>query len=126
MNPGRIILRNLLSREFPTENIRVIRPDGEAIDGVDACASLSDLPWKADLVVVSVAASAVLPIIEEALAGDKAASMILIPGGLGETEAGKADAKRILDQMANARAKGLPTPVLVGPNCLGIRSNPGR
>ena len=28
--------------------------------------------------------------------------------------------------MANARAKGLPTPVLVGPNCLGIRSNPGR
>lgn len=126
MNPGRIILRNLLSREFPTENIRVIRPDGEAIDGVDACASLSELPWKADLVVVSVAASAVLPIIEEALAGDKAASMILIPGGLGETEAGKADAKRILDQMANARAKGLPTPVLVGPNCLGIRSNPGR
>lgn len=126
INPGRVILRNLLREAFPAENIRVIRPDAEPIDGVACCPSLTALPWRADLVVVSVAAPQVPGIIDEVLATGKAASMILIPGGLGETEAGKADARRILDEMAKARAAGRPTPVLVGPNCLGIRSRPGR
>lgn len=126
VNPGRIILRNLLREGFPPEDIRVIRPDSEPIDGVACCPSLTDLPWRADLVVVSVAAPQVPGIIDEVLATGKATSMILIPGGLGETEAGKAHARRILDEMARARSAGKDAPVLVGPNCLGIRSRPGR
>lgn len=126
VNPGRVILRNLLREQFPTGSIRVIRPDGEAVDGVAAARSISDLPWRADLVVVSVGAKQVPGVIEEALATGKAASMVLIPGGMGETEEGKAADRAVRQSLAKARAEGRFTPVLVGPNCLGLRSVPGR
>lgn len=126
VNPGRIILRNLLREEFPAENIRIVRPDSEPIDGVRCVASIGDLPWRADLVVVAVGAQQVPGIVGETLRLEKAASMVLIPGGMGETDEGQEADQAVRAEMARARAEGRFTPVLVGPNCLGIRSLPGR
>ncbi|MFW6369509.1 MAG: CoA-binding protein, partial [Myxococcota bacterium] len=128
-NIGRIILRNLLRDGFPSEQIRVVRPGAspeERIDGVTCCPSISELPWEADLMVVAVAADAVPAVVDEVLETGKAASLVLIPGGMGETEAGKAHQRRIEEALEQARSQGRPAPVLVGPNCLGIRSRPGR
>jgi acyl-CoA synthetase (NDP forming) len=126
VNPGRIILRNLLREKFPTDAIRVIRPDGEAVDGVAGCTSISALPWVADLVVVAVGAREVPGILEESVATGNARSLVLIPGGMGETDEGKETDRLARDTFFGARAAGRPTPVLVGPNCLGLRSVPGR
>lgn len=126
VNPGRVILRNLLHDEFPVENIRVLRADCADVDGVACCPSITALPWRADLVVVAVGAQQVPEVIQEALRTGKAASMVLIPGGMGETEEGQEADQAVRKAMAAARAEGRYTPVLVGPNCLGIRSRPGR
>ncbi len=126
LNPGRVILRNLIREDFPVDGIRVIRGDCEEVDGVKCCPSLGDLPWRADMIVVAVGAQQVPDIIQEALQTGKAASMVLIPGGMGETEDGKEADRAVRQAMAKARDEGKYTPVLVGPNCLGIRSHPGR
>ncbi|MBP7126081.1 acetate--CoA ligase family protein [Myxococcota bacterium] len=126
VNPGRIILRNLIREGFPREDIRVIRGDVEEVDGVACCPSLTALPWKADLVVVAVSAGQVPGILEEAIATGKAAGMVLIPGGMGETEEGQEADQAARRALGEARESGRPAPVLVGPNCLGLRSRPGR
>ncbi len=125
-NPGRIILRNLLREEFPLEDIRVIHPGGGEIDGVACVDDLEALPWCADLMVLAVGAARVPGIIERIIAGDHARSIVLISGGMDETEHGKEAAERVQAAMAEARVAGRPCPVIVGPNCLGVRSRPGR
>ncbi len=125
LNPGRIILNNLQREGFPAENIRLIRPDGEGVDGAAACRSIAELPWRADLIVVAVAAKFVPDVIRETIENEKASSMILIPGGMGETEGGKETDRAVRKMIADARAAGKYVPVFVGPNCLGLMSTPG-
>jgi acyl-CoA synthetase (NDP forming) len=126
VNPGRIILRNLLREQFPTGSIRAIHPEGGEIDGVTCCRSLADLPWTADLLVVAVGAKQVPGILDEVLATNAARSIVLIPGGMDETDEGKEIARQAREAIASERAAGRPAPVICGPNCLGIRSRPGR
>lgn len=125
LNPGRIILNNLQREGFPAENIMLIRPDGEPVDGAPACKSIAELPWRADMIVVAVAAKFVPGVIREAIEHEKAASMVLIPGGMGETEDGKETDRAVRRLIAEARAAGKYVPVFVGPNCLGLMSTPG-
>jgi acyl-CoA synthetase (NDP forming) len=125
-NPGRIILRNLLREHFPLDAVRVVRPGGGAVDGVACVDSLDALPWVADMMVLAVGAAQVPDLIEQVIAGGRARSIVLISGGMEETEHGKEAAARISGAMARARAEGRPCPVIVGPNCLGVRSRPGR
>lgn len=125
LNPGRIILNNLQREGFPAENIRLIRPDGESVDGAQSCRSIAELPWRADMIVVAVAAKFVPEVIRETIEHEKAASMVLIPGGMGETEDGKETDRAVRRLIADARAAGKYVPVFVGPNCLGLMSAPG-
>ncbi|HNU69708.1 MAG TPA: acetate--CoA ligase family protein [Myxococcota bacterium] len=125
LNPGRIILNNLQREGFPIRNIRLVRPDCEPVDGVESVRSIAELPWRADLIVVAVAAKFVPDVIRETIEHEKAASMILIPGGMGETEGGKETDRAVRALIAESRAAGRYVPVFVGPNCLGIQSVPG-
>jgi len=125
LNVGRIILRNLLRDGFPSSDIRVIRDDCDTIDNVACTPSINDLPWKADIMVVAVAAAQVPQVVSEAVTQEKASSMVLIPGGMGETEAGR-EADRKARELLETAARVGRAPVIVGPNCLGIRSRPGR
>ncbi len=124
-NVGRTILRNLLREGFEPSKIRVVRPDTEAIDGVVCVGDVAELPWKADLMVVAVSASAVPEVIDRTTACNAAHSVILIPGGMGETETGQEIANRTRSTLARRRSEGKETPLVVGPNSLGIRSLPG-
>jgi acyl-CoA synthetase (NDP forming) len=126
-NPGRIILRNVLRAGFPFEALRVVKPGVDTIDGVACVPDLAALPGgRTDLLIVAVDAAQVPGVVEEVCGDDRAAGVVVIPGGLGET-AGTADrARRIGDALARARASEAGGPVINGGNCLGIRSRKGR
>jgi acyl-CoA synthetase (NDP forming) len=121
MNPGRIILRNLKQSEgIAYGHLFAVHAKEKAIDGVPCVPSVDALPETVDLAVVSVPAPAATEVVE-ALAGGRAESVILIPGGFGE--AGGADLEaRLRAALAAAHARPDGGPVLVGGNCLGIVS----
>ncbi len=121
MNPGRIILRNLKQSDgIAYGHLFAVHAKEKAIDGVPCVPSVEALPETVDLAVVSVPAPAATEVVE-ALAGGRAESVILIPGGFGE--AGRADLEaRLRATLAAAHARPDGGPVLVGGNCLGIVS----
>jgi acyl-CoA synthetase (NDP forming) len=122
MNLGRVILDNVLGAGFPRESVTVVKPGTDEIGGVRCVPDLGSLD-RVDLLVVAVDAGQVPGLVEEAVAGGVSRTMILIPGGLGEREGSEEHAARILAALGDAAD---PRPVVVGGNCMGIRSVPGR
>ncbi|MBE9539486.1 MAG: CoA-binding protein, partial [Proteobacteria bacterium] len=125
MNFGRIILKNLLASGYPQSQLTIIRPGESEIDGVACAASLTTLPHKLDLLVIAVGASAVFTLVDELIDTNAAESVILIPGGLGETQA-SIDVTAKMDARINAaHARPEGGPIFLGGNCLGVVSHPG-
>ena len=125
-NPGRVILRNILNEGFDPERITVVKPGTDRIDGVRCVPDIASLPEKVDLFVIVLPAAATPAFVAELIEGDRAESMIVIPGGLEEKSGGDALATRMRDALAGARTHEDGGPVINGGNCLGIRSRPGR
>ena len=126
-NPGRIILHNVLRAGFDSEHVVIINPGVETIAGVRCVADLGCLPGgRVDLLIVAVDANQVPGVVEQVCRDRRAESMIVIPGGLGETAGSTERAARIAGALATARATAWGGPVLNGGNCLGIRSRAGR
>jgi len=125
MNFGRIILHNLVDSGYAKERMTILRPGETEIDGVKCVANLQALTGKLDLLIVAVAADAVYELVDEIIATDAVESVLLIPGGLGETRKSKEPAAALAAKI-NA-AHGLPGggPVFLGANCLGVVSHPG-
>ncbi|MBN1945656.1 MAG: acetate--CoA ligase family protein [Bradymonadales bacterium] len=120
MNIGRVILRSLLDAGFPADRIFVIRPDGAEIDGRPSVVDLAHLPEPVDLLVLAVAATSVPAILEEVLQTGAARSVLLVSGGMGETEGGKSIQQRIFDLLETSDRS--QRPVLIGNNSLGLVS----
>jgi len=121
-NPGRIILDNLLrSPGLAPEQLAVVHGREKEIAGVPCYTDVSSLPQKYDLAVVSIPAEGALSAIEDLVAGDKAESIILIPGGF--AEAGRQDLAVAIEGVLDASHRNPGGgPVMVGGNCLGIVS----
>ena len=126
MNPGRIILRNLLAAGTPAGRITVVKPGRDELDGCRCVPSLEALPEPVDLLILSIAAAQVPDAVAAVVDGRRAESMILIPGGLDETPEGRPLAARVRERLAASRATAWGGPVINGGNCLGVRSVPGR
>jgi acyl-CoA synthetase (NDP forming) len=126
MNLGRIILGNILKMGFPKERLYVVKPGLTEIDGCRCVPTVADLPETVDLFVLTLAAEQCAPVMEELVAKEKARSVIVIAGGLGEKQGTQTTESRIVNLLAANRAAGRPTPVVNGGNCLGIYSKPGR
>ncbi len=126
VNPGRVVLRNVIGAGFPREAIHVIKPGAESIDGCSCVPDLGSLPGPVDLLVLSISAPRVPQVLEEVVRRDLARSLILIPGGLGEREGSEELASRIQEVLQKAREDGRGSPLVNGGNCLGVRSVPGR
>lgn len=122
MNPGRIILQNLLGAEgVERGRIYAVHPKESAIDGIPCVPSVTALPERVDLAIVSVPAEGARDAIREIIEAEKAHAIILIPGGFAETgEKGLAD--QIIEIIESGRSLPDGGPVLVGGNCLGIVS----
>jgi acyl-CoA synthetase (NDP forming) len=126
MNPGRIILRNVLRDGFDADAVYVVKPGATSIDGCRCVPDVASLPSCVDLLVVSVGAAQAAAAVEDAIRLHKAESLILIPGGMGERGDAAGHVDRMLGALAAARREPWRGPVISGPNSLGIRSRPGR
>jgi acyl-CoA synthetase (NDP forming) len=124
MNFGRIVLKNIIASGYDRSRLLVINPDGQEVEGARCATSLGALKEKLDLLILAVTAEVAFGIIDEVIKTDAVESVLLIPGGMGETEASREPARRMLATIEDARRAGRG-PVFVGGNCLGIISHPG-
>jgi acyl-CoA synthetase (NDP forming) len=124
MNPGRVILRNVLGFGFPPDRVTVVKPGTEQIDGVRCVPDLAALA-PVDLLVVAVGAEAAAGVVDEAADLGCAASIVLVAGGAGERPGTEPIERRIKDSVARSRQEGSTGPVVNGANCMGIRSVAG-
>ena len=126
MNFGRIILKNVVASGYSKAQLTIIKPgDDEEIDGVRCVQDLASLEQKLDLLIVAVGANAAFTVVDEVIDTDAAESVLLVPGGLGETEASRKPALAMAERINASREKGDGGPVFLGGNCLGVVSHPG-
>ena len=125
MNFGRIILRNLVGSGYPKTQLTVIRPDDAEVDGIPCVANLQSLTDKLDLLIVAVGADAVPALVDEIIASGNVESVMLIPGGLGETRKSVEPAAMMAAKINAAHGKADGGPIFLGANCLGVVSHPG-
>ncbi|MCX6112704.1 MAG: acetate--CoA ligase family protein [Proteobacteria bacterium] len=126
MNMGRIILNNVINRDFPKDRMFVIKADTKEIDGIKCVPTISELPYKVDLLVLAVGANVAGEVVKESINSNKIESVIIIPGGFAEKEGGEKLEQNIVELIQESRKTKDKGPILVGGNCLGIVSNPGR
>ncbi|MBW2368343.1 MAG: acetate--CoA ligase family protein [Deltaproteobacteria bacterium] len=125
-NFGRIILENIIANGFDPDMITIIRPGIDEIDGVRCVADLSALTDKLDLFVVAVGAEKVPDLADQIISLEKADTVMLIPGGIGEKVGSEARAQQLIDHITAAHQKPDGGPIFLGSNCLGVISHPGR
>lgn len=125
LNPGHIIVNNLLREGFPRERIAIIKPGAGAIEGCRCWPDVASLPAPVDLCILSISAAQVPGALAELIQHRKAESLIVIPGGLEEKEGTAELVGQARSALAEARAGDWRGPVICGPNSLGIRSLPG-
>jgi acyl-CoA synthetase (NDP forming) len=126
MNMGHIILNNILKNGFPRERTYVVKPGLSEIEGCRCVSRPADLPETVDLFVLTLAADQSLGVMRELVEHEKARSVIIIAGGIGEKEGSQGLEREIRSIIHRARAEGRLAPVVNGGNCLGIYSRPGR
>ncbi len=126
MNLGHFILNNILREGFPKDRVYVVKPGMEKIEGCLCVPTVADLPEAVDLFVLTLAADQSVGVIEQLISGEKARSVILIAGGIGEKKGTEALEAKIQGLLLESRKEGKLAPVVNGGNCMGIYSGPGR
>ena len=125
-NFGRIILDNILAMGFEPGNLRIIKPGLDRFQGVACIPDLKALDTKLGLLVVAVGADAVPGLVDEILETHAAESVMLITGGMGETQDTAQRAAQVMRKIDAGHAAQDGGPIFIGANCLGIISHPGR
>lgn len=125
-NFGRIILDNILAEGYEKENVTLIKPGTDDIDGVRCVPDLKSLSEKLDLFVVAIGAEQVPALVDEIVALDCAESVMLIPGGMGENEESKGRAEQVIAKINEVHMTEGGGPVFLGANCMGVISHPGK
>lgn len=126
MNPGHIILNNVLRSGFSQERVYVIKPGKDFMEGCRCVKDLASLPEPVDLLILCIDSPRVPEVIEEVVEHGRAKSVILISGGLGERQGSGTLEQRVRTVLSMSRTDEDRGPVLNGGNCLGVRSLPGR
>ena len=119
---------NLLREGYPADQITVLKPGCDEIDGVRCVPDLPALAARAgrvDLLVVALSAAQAPNLVAVCIEGNHAESLIVIPAGFEEKLGGDERASRMRAAVAEARRSADGGPLINGGNCLGIRSIPG-
>jgi len=125
MNVGRIILDNVLGNGFYPSRIKVIHPEADRIAGIPTLPNLKAIREKLDFLVLSVAAHQLPDLIDQVIDHNLAETVLLIPGGIGETKATEQRARDIRHKIQQARLRPDRGPVFLGGNSMGVLSHPG-
>jgi acyl-CoA synthetase (NDP forming) len=126
MNPGRVIVKNLLDAGYDRGAITIVKPGDDSIDGCRCVPDLASAGVTADLLVLAISSDQIPDAIDSAIANRSAESIIVIPGGLGEREGSESLEARVRASIAASRVTDWRGPVVNGGNCLGITSRPGK
>jgi len=127
-NFGRIILDNVLAEGFSKENAVILREGVEEIDGVRCLPNLNalkEIGMKLDLFIVAVGAAQVPDLVDELISLDVAETIMLIPGGMGETHDSQERAEQVIAKIDAAHGAEDGGPAFLGANCMGVISKPG-
>ena len=124
-NFGRVILNNVKDYGFPTEHLYIVKDGETEIDGVKCYPSVAALPEPIDMVVMAVPAPQLPAVIDDVSESGKVASVILIPGGVGETEGSGDLEAETRAAITRAHTRADRGPVFVGPNSMGVQSRVG-
>ena len=125
MNPGHIIVNNLLREGFARDRILIVKRGTAEIEGCRCVPDIASIPDRVDLFVLCVDAAQASAALVEIIEREKAESVVLIPGGLEEKAGSEAIVARMHAALAQSRRSAWGGPVINGGNCLGIRSVPG-
>ena len=110
---GQALVRNLVMGNF-NGRVYAVNPTSDAVSGLPAYASVSDIPGEVDLAIVAVPAEAVEDVVLDC-AAKGVHGLVVISSGFAETgEEGRQRQRRLVGL---SRSYGLR---LIGPNCLGI------
>ncbi len=126
LNPGHIIVNNLLREGFDRERIFIVKPGSRTIEGCACVPDIASLPVRVDLFVLCIDAAQSAEALAEIAERQAAESVVLIPGGLEEKSGTGPIVARMRQALAEARRSPWGGPVINGGNCLGVRSVPGR
>ena len=110
---GALLVRNLVLGDY-AGRVYVVNPAADAVAGMPAYATVSDIPGDIDVAVVAVPADAVQDVVLDC-ANKGVHGLVVISSGFAET--GEEGRKRQRKLLGLARSYGLR---LIGPNCLGI------
>lgn len=125
VNFGRNILQNVIRAGFPKEKMTIVSPGAAEIDGVSCVKDVSQVT-DVDLLIIAVGAHQIPTLIDEVIGSHRAKSVILISGGLGETEGSHDQARKMVEKIFQAHSQKGGGPVFLGGNCMGLISRPGR
>ena len=109
---GSVILSNVLQNQM---GIRIypVNPHLHEVAGLKCYPSITDIPGKIDLAVISVPAAFVLDTIKECIKKETKAA-IIVSAGFGETESGKELEVELKKTITQSKMR------VIGPNTLGI------
>ncbi len=113
---GRTILRNLLAAEF-TGTLYAVNPNASSVLGLPSYGSVTEVPARVDLAIVTVPADRVLDVFEECASAEVRTILVLAAnfGEVGE------HGQRLQDELGRrARSNGMR---VVGPNSFGLINN---
>lgn len=122
---GRVILRNVKSCGFKLDNLLAIKPGETEIDGVKCVDSVAAAGRDIDMLVLAVPADQLPAEIDKLTEAGNVKSVILVPGGVGETEGSDELAEATRAAILRARQSANGGPVFVGPNSMGVQSRIG-
>lgn len=125
LNLGHVILNNVLREGFPKERVWVVKPGLSEVEGCRCVPTVADLPETVDLFVLTLAAGQSAAVMAELVAAEKARSVIIIAGGMGEKHGMEGIEEEIKALLRKGRKEKRLTPVVNGGNCMGIYSAPG-
>ncbi len=126
LNPGHIILNNLIREGFDTSRLYVVKPGLDRLEGCRCYPDVASLPEKVDLFILAINAAQAPDTVADIIEQQKAEGLIVIPGGLEEKAGSEPLVARMRSALAASRASAWQGPLINGGNCLGIRSRPGR
>ena len=126
MNFGRVILSNILANGYDKNDIRIIKDGIQSFEGINCVADIQSLDIKLDLLVVAVGSNQVPGIAGEVIAHNASETVLLIAGGLGETEESANRARELMGSIQESHKQEGGGPVFLGANCLGVVSHPGK
>jgi len=126
LNPGHIIVNNLIREGFSRDRIFIVKPGSQAIEGCRCVPDIASLPERVDIFVLCIDAAQAPGALSDIVERQAAESVVLIPGGLEEKAGSEAIVVRMHEALARSRTTAWGGPVINGGNCLGIRSVPGR